>query len=82
MLFCIRLIPESPRWLLSKDRNEEAVEVIQHIADINERELPENLEFSMPSADEEEKGKFSDLFRYPVLRREILIIYLGWLVLT
>ena len=72
------LIPESPRWLLAQDRDDEAEAIIRHIADINERELPDKLEFELPKEDDGQKGKFTDLFKYPVLRREILIIYLGW----
>lgn len=38
--------PESPRWLLVKGRYKEAEQVIRHIANINNIELPDDLKLS------------------------------------
>ena len=38
-----RIIPESPRWLLTKDRNEDAMSVIRHIGLLNNRPLPDHI---------------------------------------
>jgi hypothetical protein len=36
------VLPESPRWLLSKNRQDEALEIIKNVAKTNKKEL--NLE--------------------------------------
>jgi hypothetical protein len=37
------IIPESPRWLLSKNKINEAEEIVQTMARINGKELPKNF---------------------------------------
>ena len=37
--FYQRVLPESPRWLLSKNRQEEAREILEGVARTNKREL-------------------------------------------
>ena len=48
------MVPESPRWLLAQEREQEAADVIKHIADINRKELPETIEFDLPVVRREE----------------------------
>lgn len=36
------VVPESPRWLLSRDRIDEAEAIVQRIARINKRSIPAN----------------------------------------
>ena len=44
---CIcRLCPESPRWLVSRERYTEAEAILQKVADINGRELPPKLDLT------------------------------------
>ena len=46
-----RIITESPRWLMSKGRFDEAEKIIQNVAKVNHAKLPE------PLLTEEEKQK-------------------------
>ena len=41
------VVPESPRWLLSRNRIDEAESIIQRIARINKRTLPTNYLLSL-----------------------------------
>ena len=42
-LIFFRILPESPRWLLTKGKEEEAMEVIKYIGRVNNREFPDHL---------------------------------------
>lgn len=42
-LFLWLVVPESPRWLLSMDRTEEAIKIIKKAAKINGRHVPDQV---------------------------------------
>ncbi|WAR15383.1 ORCT-like protein, partial [Mya arenaria] len=73
----IWLIPESPRWLISKGKNKEAYKIIQKIAKKNQVTLPENAidEYSVESG---ESMSVFKMFTIPKLLIRTLIIYLNW----
>lgn len=39
----ILVLPESPRWLLTQGRLEEALEILETMARVNKRQLPSNF---------------------------------------
>ena len=39
MLFFLSILPESPRWLMSKNKPDEAYKILQKVAKANKREL-------------------------------------------
>ncbi|XP_075409983.1 solute carrier family 22 member 1-like isoform X2 [Tenrec ecaudatus] len=74
-------VPESPRWLLSQKRNQQAARIMAHIAQKNRRPPPP-ADFKMFSLQEDVTGKlspsFTDLFRTPHLRKHTFILLYLW----
>nr|XP_053630899.1 LOW QUALITY PROTEIN: beta-alanine transporter-like [Cherax quadricarinatus] len=86
-LLLLRLIPESPRWLISKGRVEECIDILLQIAMTNGRDgvskegLRESLE-AMSLKQEEELG-IHHVLRYPRLRlRTILVLLMAFCIYT
>uniref|UniRef100_A0A4W3KEI8 Solute carrier family 22 member 3 n=1 Tax=Callorhinchus milii TaxID=7868 RepID=A0A4W3KEI8_CALMI len=80
LLYCC-LIPESPRWLLSRKRNREAFKITQHMAEQNGKCLPAN--YNEMLLGENITGEISnpsilDLFRTPQMRKHTLILMYSW----
>lgn len=83
-------IPESARWLLSKKRKTEAIEIIEKAAKENRVTIPQEIydnlledtaveEKTKTDTDEKEPSVL-DLFRYPNLRNKSLLIFFSWFV--
>ena len=72
-------IPESPRWLLSQGRIEEAKVILEKACKMNGRHWPENLVLEGKKKDKVENGaSILDLFKTPNLRKNTLISYFNW----
>ncbi|GIY20998.1 organic cation transporter 1 [Caerostris darwini] len=76
----------SPRYLMAQGRCEEATEVIQTIAKINERKVPKGLLSRLKAITENERkeGEVDSnisvftFFKYPQLRKKLFIVTLNW----
>ena len=77
LLEYFRLIPESPRWLLSRNRTREAEKIILKCARVNGVKFPDHV---IDKATTEEGGKHSILkmFTSPRLLIRTLVICLNW----
>ncbi|XP_038048377.1 organic cation transporter protein-like [Patiria miniata] len=85
----VLVVPESPRWLISKGRFKEAEKIITKIAKVNGTKVPENLFESLENIQENETDPKSssarrttvlDLFRTPNIRKKTLVIFFNWFV--
>lgn len=79
-------VPESARWLISKNRKEEAIVIIQAAAKENKVTIPQEIldnlseEKKVEKKEGERDPSVIDLFRYPNLRRKTLLIFFDWFV--
>ncbi|KAK7503320.1 hypothetical protein BaRGS_00005585 [Batillaria attramentaria] len=80
------LIPESPRWMLSKGKVAETLKVITKAAEVNKKTLPPDLDLS-PEKEEESVLKDSrqgplQYLKHPNLVIRSLIICFNWAVVA
>lgn len=86
-------IPESVRWLLTKNKMHKAVLQIKKIAQSNNVELTKEIldkfvesEMSSKKTSEERDGgrkpSALDLFRQPHLRTKAILIFFNWFVIS
>lgn len=45
--YSFRVLPESPRWLLAKGRLEEASKILETLARVNKKEMPEAFKLKL-----------------------------------
>jgi putative MFS transporter len=71
--FIRKSVPESPRWLISHGKLDEAERVVAVLEAQVESELGAPLPVAVPIANEEAKGNFADIFRAPYLGRTLML---------
>lgn len=77
------ILPESPRWLISKGRVDEAIEKLLVIGRINKKEVSNKIilqfESTITNFKEEENLSFLEIFRRPLLRKMYILICLEFM---
>ncbi len=60
MLFvflCYKIVPESPRWLVTQGRSKDAKRVLIQVAEVNKSKIPEDLDSKLNSIIDENNEK-------------------------
>uniref|UniRef100_A0A0N4Z4Y4 MFS domain-containing protein n=1 Tax=Parastrongyloides trichosuri TaxID=131310 RepID=A0A0N4Z4Y4_PARTI len=82
------LVPESPRWLVSKKRYQEADKILKKAAKINKSSMPEKWWEELDSLDENKEKiqqrdyGYIDLFKTPKLRLRSIVAFFIWPVVS
>ena len=77
MFITSRFIPESPRWLISMGRYDEAEVIIRRMAEVNKAHVPDKM-FTTDTVEKKKGGKLWELFTNKVLLVRTLIIFFNW----
>ncbi|XP_018409001.1 PREDICTED: solute carrier family 22 member 13-like [Nanorana parkeri] len=80
LFFYIWILPESPRWLLTKGKHKRAKEILQKAASANKKKFSEKLLTQLQEEKETQSTNILDLFRIPTLRRVTLVMSFVWFV--
>ncbi|KAK6169539.1 hypothetical protein SNE40_020577 [Patella caerulea] len=77
------IVPESPRWLISKGKTKKAEKILRKAAEVNKVKLPVNLfDEATLSKDKGGQTKVWQMFTSPILLIRTLIIFLNWMVVS
>ncbi|XP_053794199.1 solute carrier family 22 member 3 isoform X2 [Vidua chalybeata] len=72
------VVPESPRWLLTRKKGEKALKIMHNIAKHNGKFLSPHYSEITVSNEEVTNPSFLDLVRTPQMRRNTLILMYAW----
>ncbi|XP_025097989.1 organic cation transporter protein-like isoform X1 [Pomacea canaliculata] len=84
-ILCIPImwfIPESPRWLVSRGRRQEASVIVRHAALVNKVVVSENVLSLQDLQNDGPQLNVCQLFAYPRLMLRCLIIFFNWGVIS
>ncbi|KAJ8029557.1 Organic cation transporter protein [Holothuria leucospilota] len=79
-LFSMLVVPESPRWLLSQKKTDQAMKILEKMSKVNGVPLPKMHEFD----EEEDVRRYTtlDMLRSPILTMRLVIMMFVWFVHT
>ncbi|NWW70884.1 S22A3 protein, partial [Climacteris rufus] len=72
------VVPESPRWLLTRKKGEKALKIMRNIAKHNGKFLSPHYSEITISNEQVSNPSFLDLVRTPQMRRNTLILMYAW----
>ncbi|XP_020842401.1 solute carrier family 22 member 3 isoform X2 [Phascolarctos cinereus] len=72
------VVPESPRWLITRKEGEKALKILQSIAKYNGKYLSPNYSEITVTDEEVSNPSFLDLVRTPQMRKCTLILMFAW----
>ncbi|NXU35219.1 S22A3 protein, partial [Drymodes brunneopygia] len=72
------VVPESPRWLLTRKKGEKALKIMRNIAKHNGKFLSPHYSEITISNEEVSNPSFLDLVRTPQMRKNTLILMYAW----
>ncbi|XP_039214205.1 LOW QUALITY PROTEIN: solute carrier family 22 member 3 [Crotalus tigris] len=72
------LVPESPRWLITRKKGKKALQIVQSVAKENGQSLPEHFSEIKVSDEEVSNPSLFDLVRTPQMRKFTLILMYAW----
>ncbi|KAK3098411.1 hypothetical protein FSP39_019225 [Pinctada imbricata] len=78
------VLPESPRWLISRGRTEEAMKIIRKMASVNKKELSEDIK-TIKVEEENDEGLIAimkSLFQSKTLVIRWIIVLINWFVIS
>ena len=81
LFFTWKLLPESPRWLVSKGRTKEATAILRKIAETNRVDPPADLAARVEKLSESTKEQsmgYLSLFGSPVLALRTFLMTIGF----
>ncbi|GIY03151.1 hypothetical protein CEXT_594511 [Caerostris extrusa] len=83
-----KFLPESPRWLVSREKYKEATAVLMKVARQNGKDVKEKVIMTkikmlgerVQREKQDQEGKYSilDILKYPYLRKKFLIVTYSW----
>uniref|UniRef100_A0A8C5WNZ6 Solute carrier family 22 member 3 n=1 Tax=Laticauda laticaudata TaxID=8630 RepID=A0A8C5WNZ6_LATLA len=72
------LVPESPRWLITRKKAKKALQIMQSVAKENGRNLPVHFSEITVSDEDVRNPSLFDLVRTPQMRKFTLILMYAW----
>lgn len=72
------VVPESPRWLITRKQGEKALKILRHVAKCNGKYLSPNYSEITVTDEEVSNPSFLDLVRTPQMRKCTLILMFAW----
>uniref|UniRef100_A0A2K5ZN37 Solute carrier family 22 member 3 n=1 Tax=Mandrillus leucophaeus TaxID=9568 RepID=A0A2K5ZN37_MANLE len=72
------VVPESPRWLITRKKGDKALQILRRIAKCNGKYLSSNYSQITVTDEEVSNPSFLDLVRTPQMRKCTLILMFAW----